>query len=274
MRLLALLPILILLPLPSVSAGETPWQEVAPGVSVRLISSGTVASNGKSLLAIEISMPDTTKTYWRVPGQAGLPTEIDLSGSQGILAYRQLWPYPQRHDQDGILDYVYFGNTVLPIELSVDDPDGKIELRATMGVCSEICVPAQADFSMPLSDTAPDRPNGLRIRQALAEVPVVWTAEPSPLGDVGWTPSRDALVVEVDPDAVDFESLIASTESGLPLFGAPQKSPQADLVLLPILGRSDIAALDDLDVQLTFMTDMGAFEVDRIVGQAGLGPEQ
>lgn len=272
MRLFCFISTLILTAAP-LSAGETPWQEVAPGVSVRLISSGTVSHSGKTLAAIEIDMPDDTKTYWRVPGQAGLPTELDLDGSSGVEAHSLLWPYPVRHEQNGVLDYVYFGDTVLPIELTVAGERANLKLEATMGICSEICVPAQASFELALADSAPDRPNGLRIKQALADVPLTWDSDEQPVGAVELAASGDAILVTVNADTVDPQSLIAATHSGLPLFGAPQKSPKPDLVLLPVLGKSTDLSLVDLDVQLIFMTDRGAFEVNRVIGEADAAAE-
>jgi DsbC/DsbD-like thiol-disulfide interchange protein len=268
MRLFCLALSLIFMATAPLWAGETPWQEVAPGVSVRMISAGTVSSSGKTMAAIEFSMPEDTKTYWRVPGQAGLPTELDLTGSHGVEAHSVLWPYPVRHEANGVLDYVYFGDTVLPIELTVAGGDARLILDATMGICSEICVPALASFELALSDTSPDRANGLRIRQALAEVPLAWGTGAAPLGSVEIAPAGDAIAVVIDPETVDPKSVIAATSSGLPLFGAPQKSPKSDLVLLPVLGKSAHVSLRDLDVQLTFLTDRGAFEVHRVVGDA------
>ena len=60
-------------------------------------------------------------------------------------------------------------------------------------------------------------------------------------------------------------SLIAATDSGEPLFGTPQKSPEPNLVVVPVLGERDEIDWSSQSVQLTFMTDMGAFEVERTV---------
>ena len=159
---------------PPLQAGETAWQEVAPGVSVRLISAGTVDASGKALLALEIDMPEDTKTYWRVPGETGLPTELDFSASTGVADHDQHWPLPLRDETDGYMDYVYFGHTVLPIELDVTNPSGTVDVQATLGVCSDICVPAQARLVLPVTEGSPDTANALRISQALADVPIAW----------------------------------------------------------------------------------------------------
>src|SRR5690606_4366573 len=173
MRPLILIPALLLLAMPA-SAGETAWQEVAPGVKLRLVSTGQISADGTTLLGLELDMPQATKTYWRVPGDTGLPTELDFAGSSGVVDHQVLWPYPTRQQTDNYLDYVYFGPLVLPVELTLAPGAERVELSATLGVCSDICVPARARFSLPLSEGEPDRPNGLRIRQALASVPIAW----------------------------------------------------------------------------------------------------
>jgi DsbC/DsbD-like thiol-disulfide interchange protein len=244
-------------------AGESAWQELAPGVSVRLISAGALDAEGKALFALEIDMPEDTRTYWRVPGETGLPLELDFAGSNGVSLNDQFWPFPEREQISGYLDYVYFGHTVLPLELDVTDPAGMVALEATLGICSDICVPAQARLSLPATDLGSDRANDLRIKQALANVPIPWDQGDEPIGEAHLLPDGSALAVQVDHAVIDPDSLIAAADPDGPLFGAPQKSPQDDIVLLPILGKTDNSALDDMEVELSFMTPMGAYQVSR-----------
>lgn len=267
MRSLFALALIVFLPLAApVVAAETPWQEVAPDVRMRLISTGQVkAATGKTLIGLEIDMPEATRTYWRVPGETGLPTELDFSGSHGVASHEILWPYPTLEETTDYIDYVYFGPTVLPIEVTLGPGDTSIELEAVLGVCSEICVPAQAQFSMHLPPGEPDRVNGLRIRQALALVPMSWEDGPHPIGNVRYLPGAQMLEVHIGDDDIDPASLIVATQSGDPLFGAPQIGPDANLVLIPVLGTGEETDLVGRQVQLTFMTGMGAFEVSRPV---------
>lgn len=246
-----------------VLAGETPWQEVAPGVSIRLISAGTVTPQGKANFAIEIDMPDTTKTYWRIPGETGLPISLDLSAARGVTAHHIHWPYPQREVKSGKLDYVYYGHTVLPLEATVTDASAILDIEAILGICSDICIPAQVRLSLPAADAKADAANGLRIRQAMAEVPIAWDAGQDPVGAVEAVPG--AVSIAVDEAVLDPSSIIVAAAQTDVLFGAPQKSPQSNLVVLPILGKSDNSALEGLEVEVTFMTDRGAYVVNRAV---------
>lgn len=266
MRILALATITALLLVSAPLAGETEWQEVVPGVKLRLVSSGVVKSDGSTLLGLEIEMPDNTKTYWRVPGETGLPTELDFAGSKGVKSAAIVWPHPQLDVSSGYVDFAYFGNTLLPIEVASDDPGGRVQVSALLGICSDICLPAQASFSLDLSDAQPDRPNGLRIKQALSEAPIAWNQGEEPIGAVEYRPEENALAIWIEDETVDVSTLIVATETGTPLFGVPQKSPQDGLVLLPILSKTENSDPRGADVQVSFMTDMGAFALSRTIG--------
>ena len=249
----------------SAFAGESNWQELAPDVAVRLISSGLPDASGKALFALEIAMPEDTRTYWRVPGQTGLPLQLDLSGSTGVSLVRQHWPLPEIENISGYLDYVYFGHTVLPLELQVNDPAGQVRVDATLGICSDICVPAQATLSLPASDGAADPANGLRIDQALADVPIAWDDGEEPIGAVRILSDLSAIAVTINGERVDAMSLIAAADLDGPLFGAPQKSPQDGVVLLPILTKTDNSELEHLEIEISFMTSRGAYQVSRTI---------
>lgn len=267
--MLSVLVLTLLAPAFPATAGETAWQEVAPGVLVRLISEGAIDASGRTTIALEIDMPENTKTYWRVPGETGLPTDLDFSGSAGVAGHVLHWPLPQRDDAKGYLDYVYYGHTLLPVELAVTDPAGKVRLDAMLGICSDICVPAQAQFELPLTDPARDTANQLRIGQALAEVPILWDAGPEPVGAVLHDSDAAAIAVEIDSAVVDTATLIVAGDIDDPLFGAPQKSPQGNLVLLPIMGKTDNSMLDGMEVELSFMTPRGAYEISRTIEAGG-----
>jgi len=264
------IPILLLalvLSVPAMAA-ETPWQEVAPGTRVRLISSDVLKPGGTSMVALEIDMPMTTNTYWRVPGETGIPTEFDFTGSSGVIGHEVLWPFPERESKTGYLDYVYRGPTVLPVELQLDGQQADLKLQVVMGVCSDICVPVSAAFTLPLGFAAPDRAQGLRITQALAETPMPWQDPRDPIAWVGYDASAGALAVQFDGARIDPMSLIADAGPAGQLFGAPQKSPDTNLVLLPLLGGESSRGVEGMPVRLTFMTEMGPFSVERRISPA------
>lgn len=265
------IPALLLIPVlcsPAVAA-ETPWQDVAPGAKVRLISSDVLKPDGTTMVALEIDMPEASNTYWRVPGETGIPTEFDFAASKGVTGHEVLWPFPLVETKTGYVDFVYRGPTVLPVELKLDGKAADIKVGIVMGVCSDICVPVTASFALPLNFAAPDRAQGLRIAQALALTPMPWEDPRDPIASVGFDRAAEALAVRIDDSKIDPQSLIADTGQAGQLFGAPQKSPDGKLVLLPLLGGESSRGVEGMPVRLTFMTEMGPFSVERRISSAG-----
>ncbi|WDR02515.1 protein-disulfide reductase DsbD family protein [Devosia algicola] len=242
--------IFALLPATTTIAAETAWQEVAPDVKLRLVSSGQIKSDGQTMVGLEITMPPNTRTYWRIPGQSGIPAQLDATGSVGVNAENFIWPHPSIQVADGYTDFVYWGDTLLPIAIATSGAAPELDLTVTLGICSDICVPAQASFALPLQSDRPDSANGLRIRQAVAEAPIDWPNDhPPAIANVAYRPDLKSIAVRLADPAIDPATMIAATQTGDPLFGAPQKSPEPNVVLLPILGKFDEKALKSLPVQ-------------------------
>lgn len=244
-------------------AAATPWQELAPGVRARLISGDTI-SGGKALAGLELDMPETTKTYWRLPGETGIPTEIDFSASTGMSGATIAWPFPQIDRSQGYLDFVYYGQLVLPFELSVDETGAVLNASVTLGVCDEVCVPVMASFSLPLG-ASPDAGQSIRIQQALAATPIEWDRASVPFAGVEANPSGTGLLLSYPHPDIDPVQIIAETGANGQIFGAPQKSPESAIVEIRLLGGADGQALAGQSVQLTFMTAAGPYSVTRSI---------
>lgn len=256
--------LLSLLPL-SAFAGETDWEMIAPDTRVRLISSDVVTSDNTTMIGIELDMPTDMKTYWRIPGETGIPTQVDMGKSTGIGSHKIIWPYPTREHKGGYLDFVYHGPTLLPLELKLTGKQVHLEADIVMGVCSDICVPVQAKFTLPLDFTSPDRGQGLRLRQALSLSPIAWMEGKEPLGKVSLNKGTGSLDVEYDREIVDPRSIIVDNGDPTILFEMPQKGPIPGVVSFLLLDRDQTEGLQDKPISLTFMTSDGAFELTRIV---------
>lgn len=246
------------------AAAATAWQDLAPGVRIRMISSDVREPDGKTMLGLEIDMPADTKTYWRVPGEGGIPAEFDLTGSAGISAVEPVWPYPLIDHALGLTDFVYYGPTVLPLSARAD-ARAEVKAAVTLGICSDICMPARAEFSLPLDFARADLAQQLRIGQAVALAPIPWDGSGEPFGRVRFDAEARALEVELASPEVDPDSVIADMGPGGMLFGAPQKSLDNLIVKLPLLG-GDIGGLEGKAVRLTFLTPAGAYETTRTIG--------
>lgn len=139
----------------------------APGM--RLLS-GWQAPDGSRVAAIEITVAPGWHTYWRVPGEAGIPPRFDWSGSRNLAGVSYVWPRPIRFETAGMQTFGYKQKLVLPVRLRPTDPGApmQIALDADFGVCSDICIAAEAtaDLALP-PDAAED--GRAEIEAALAE---------------------------------------------------------------------------------------------------------
>src|SRR5215470_1187762 len=134
-------------------AAATPWVE-AQGARVRLLAGADAAQRGKSFLAgVEIHMDPGWKTYWRNPGEAGVPPNFDWSGSANTASIKVHYPAPIRLIDPAAEMIGYKTSVLFPIEITPQTASKPVDLRLALefAVCREICIPAQAamDLTVP-----------------------------------------------------------------------------------------------------------------------------
>ena len=120
---------------------------------------GWQMENGGHMAAIELQLAPGWKTYWRSPGDAGIPPSFDWSRSENVKSVRIHWPAPAVFHTNGMQSIGYHDRLVLPVEVTPDDPGKPIRLQLQMdlGVCDEICLPAALDLVADLAvPGAPD----------------------------------------------------------------------------------------------------------------------
>jgi DsbC/DsbD-like thiol-disulfide interchange protein len=135
---------------------------------VSLLSGGPM---GESWLAgIEIVLDSGFKTYWRNPGDSGLPPRFDWGGSKNVAGVDVRWPAPSRHEDVAGVAHIYSSKVVLPVVVRAAEPGKPVELALSIeyGVCRDICIPAHAELGLALPGGASGR---AAIEAALAKVP-------------------------------------------------------------------------------------------------------
>jgi DsbC/DsbD-like thiol-disulfide interchange protein len=128
-----------------------PWVELHAS-RARLVPGGKAAAGGGSLAGLEIAMADGWKTYWRTPGDAGVPPQFDWSGSANVASVKVLYPAPKRMPEAGGEVIGYKHAVLFPIEVTPQDSAKPVDLKLALefGICREICVPATANFEVSL----------------------------------------------------------------------------------------------------------------------------
>lgn len=110
---------------------------------------GWTRSDGLRVAAIRLDLAEGWKTYWRAPGQNGIPPAFDWSGSSNLAQVGYFWPSPTVFDTYGSPTIGYENQMVLPVLLRPKDPSLPIEARLEMefGLCSDICIAASAEMA-------------------------------------------------------------------------------------------------------------------------------
>src|SRR6476661_9009 len=161
----------------AVRAQDTsPWQSDVHS-AVRLLAgsrSGAVLLGG-----IAFQLQPGWKTYWRTPGDSGVPPRFDFSKSENVEAVTVLWPAPMRFDDGaGGFSLGYKQQVVLPLRIVAKNADKPVTLRASVGyaVCEKICIPVEANAELAFASVASTEDGNLS--DALNTVP-----KPANIGD-------------------------------------------------------------------------------------------
>ena len=151
--MLATLPIL-----PARAADASAWDRT-DYVAVRLIAGDALrVSDALSVLraGIEIKLASGWKTYWRYPGDSGVPPRFDFARSDNVADITIGWPAPQRFVDDGTTSIGYVGNLILPLRVVARDPAKPVQLRLDLdyAICEKLCMPAEAKLELQLNGEA------------------------------------------------------------------------------------------------------------------------
>lgn len=100
-------------------------------------------ADGRQVSAIRLTLAPGWKTYWRAPGDAGIPPLFNWSGSRNLKGVSISWPTPKVFDQNGMRSIGYADQVILPLHVSPKTAGSPIHLKLKLevGVCQDICVP-------------------------------------------------------------------------------------------------------------------------------------
>jgi len=191
-------------------------------VAVSLIAETRGMVPGRSFhLALRQQIESGWHTYWVNPGDAGLPTTIDWKLPRDFKAGPVQWPQPKRLAYDGVVDYGYENEVLLPLDIEVPSnvalgANVVIAAHASWLVCSDTCIPEDADLSISVpvaAEAGPDPDAAERFASARAQLPLPnpFPAETSvnpesitlhvAMGDT--RNLRDVMFFPIDRDVID-----------------------------------------------------------------------
>ena len=217
-------------------ASSSGWHD-SEGGRVRLVTSGKPDSAGRLEGVLQIALKPGWKTYWRDPGDSGVPPQLDVAAGAGASHVSLSFPPPRRYD-DGYGAWAGYDRSVsLPVVFTLNSPtDAPIDAQVFLGMCETICIPVQATLKL---DPAADPDNAAD----MALVEAGFSSLPRPP-----TPDFEAKLLPGDHETMRVEALAPGDPASLDLFvaadggymfGTPQRSEAGGKVIfsVPVLDR-------------------------------------
>ena len=139
--------------------------------TLRLVAVGGL-KNGRYEAGVDLVMAPGSHTYWKMPGEAGVPPVFTFNGSDNIRQADVKYPVPSRITEEGLEAFGYAGQVVFPVVVTPTDPSKPATLLVdvTYAICNRICLPGHSGAKLTL------RPHGegdspQLVESALARVP-------------------------------------------------------------------------------------------------------
>jgi len=145
---------------PACAQDASAWQGDAHA-GARLIAGTLVKRSDVTFVraGVEIRLDPGWKTYWRYPGDSGVPPTFDFAGSENVKLTTVQWPAPEQFsDGAGGHSIGYAGDVILPLKVMPADPSqpSTLHVKLNYAVCGTLCVPAQATLQLALTGKSAD----------------------------------------------------------------------------------------------------------------------
>lgn len=273
MRLFLALALLLSGLAPALAGGAraSAWAEFRE-VRVRLLLLDPAPGDTTIRGGIGIRLQPDYKTYWRNPGDSGVPPMVDLAGSEGISGFELAFPFPTRFDDGaGGHSWGYKRDVILPFTARREG-SGPIRLvmKLDFAVCGTMCIPLAAQLKLDPGQMQPDEV-AASLKRAHERLPKLLSpAEMAGLVTARRVPGAEKPSFEIEirhgGESAEF-ALFAEAKGYFHVADAMQKEPGTYLVKL--MGRPSPGAGGKFGpVRLTFGTKNSAF--DGVIDLDGL----
>jgi DsbC/DsbD-like thiol-disulfide interchange protein len=215
---------------------------------------------------IEIQLQPGWKTYWRTPGDSGVPPRFDFSKSTNVESVTPLYPAPKKFDDGaGGVSYGYHKQVIFPLRIVPKNPNEPVQLRAfvSYAVCEKLCLPVEAEAELAFTSAASAMDSV--VAGALNKVPKpVGTAEATPIAVKSFRRVGDRVIVEVAAQNSTGLELYAEGPTAEWALPAPKRiaSEERDITRfeLKLEGLPANAKPEGAPLKLTVVGADGAFE--------------
>ncbi len=254
----------------ALSSSVSEWV-IVQGGAVRLLRASEPDTDGLYRGGIEFRLEEGWHTYWRYPGEAGIPTEASFVNSVNIASAELMFPAPRAYSDGFSTSLIYSDKVVLPLLIKRlnDGRPAILSANLTFGICKDICIPGQAEVSLVFpTTTIKDEFTDKLINESFAKVPVTQGDLPSIFPEI-------EITGESMDRTVNISAKVSSKDKSPELFiegptgsynGVPKlisvKKGEAHWTM-PYIGLPEDES--DIELRLTLVTEDGAFEETQIV---------
>lgn len=147
----SLLCALILAAQPASAADSSQWA-IDIRAATRLIAATSAQGESKLRAGVEFRMDPGWHTYWRYPGDSGVPPSFDFHESDNLAEAKVLYPAPHAFEDEGMTSIGYPDHVIFPVEITPLDPKKPVHIKVMVNyaVCQKLCVPAEAHLELKL----------------------------------------------------------------------------------------------------------------------------
>jgi suppressor for copper-sensitivity B len=180
-------------------AFETEFQVSPQGEgSSRLISSGYYNSDDVIDAGIHVKLAENWHTYWKKPGDSGIPFTVEFSNQQNIANTQLLFPAPKRYLTYGLESWGYSDEVVFPIKITPQDKTKPVsaDVKVKWAICEEICIFEDDEFKLEIDPGYKDKDNYSLISQYLERVPAKFNPDKSTIKPSNIQVSEKFVTVE------------------------------------------------------------------------------
>lgn len=233
------------------------------------VLNGWHTEDGTYMAAVRFTLKDGWKTYWRAPGQNGIPPQFDWAGSENVASVQFHWPSPKVYTQNGIRTLGYKGDFILPFEVmpSVSGDPIRVKSQVEFGLCSDVCIPASSAIDAFMGQ-GPTYQQDL-IKTALAAQPLSADAGGVHAVSCQITPNEDGMRItaniifnnnapDIDMVVIEFAAPnIWIDQSGL------EQSQKAVTAQADLVSFTDVPLAMDRDkLRITLIGEQNAIEIN------------
>jgi thiol:disulfide interchange protein len=135
-------------------------------VEVQLVSNydGKPPPGDQLKIGLVIKHDPHWHTYWRNPGDSGLPTEIQWKLPEKWTVGAIEWPVPKRIPIGPLVNFGFEGTLLLPVKLVVPDNTASFTTVTTITakvqwlMCKDVCIPGEADLALMIGGAGSGKP--------------------------------------------------------------------------------------------------------------------